>query len=310
MGLYLGRRSRRKRLRRQRQTQSHLQSLLAGAGQSPRSSAGRSGPDPPPPANQRTRRLRDAPGQAPHNPPKPSPDTANPRRVPARRDDVVPEDLNETRLPPGIEDPDPQPATSCGGIAYVPVPEVPVPTGPSREERLARDARRERARSALAGAAQAYGMYVFEALMTSEDGQIDFLLVGSDGLTVVVLRDDKGQVTDSPGEILTIDGHPFADDPYEQASDLADDVERQFGDRFNVYDLICFTNARLFGPEHPPENYEPRTCTIWGLMPDMAPIDDLEDGDHLTPADVADLADEVQARYGRPPLATPDTGDL
>jgi hypothetical protein len=63
----------------------------------------------------------------------------------------------------------------------------------ARERRIARADRWELVRSALRSAA-AHGYYIFDALMTTEAGMIDFLAVGPVGTCVVVVRDAEGHV--------------------------------------------------------------------------------------------------------------------
>lgn len=180
----------------------------------------------------------------------------------------------------------------------------------SRERRIERDRRHEHVRVALRGAAAAHGMYVFEALMSEEAGQMDFLAVGPDGLTVVVVREDEGDVTDMPPQKLFINDRPFEDDPRRQAWELVDEVNLRFDDRFEVFDVICFTNARLWLCDDEPVQQEQdvsNICTTWGLLNTVAPA---EEDSRLTPADVADLADTIRVSYGKPPFAVPKGADL
>jgi hypothetical protein len=169
-----------------------------------------------------------------------------------------------------------------------------------REERIARDERREQVRSALRSAE---GYWFFENLTTDEAGAMDFLGAGPDGLVVIVVRDEQGKVTAAPPDDLYLDGRPFADDPRRQARELVEDVLEKLeahGRTDGLYSVICFPRGELFyvgddkGVLH-------SVCNVWGLSDMLA-----EAVPERTPSEVAGLARFVQEVYGRPPFIVPE----
>lgn len=159
-------------------------------------------------------------------------------------------------------------------------------------------------RTALRSAA-AHGYYVFDALMTTEAGMIDFLAVGPAGACVVVAREEEGDVTADADGTLYLNGSPFEDDPHRQAEDLAGDVrDKLAGTGAHTYHIICFTRAELFYIGDEP-NVLRGVCPIWDLALPFASTQA-----ELTPADVADLADLIREKYARPPFVLPEEGEL
>lgn len=170
----------------------------------------------------------------------------------------------------------------------------------ARERRIARDNRVERVRSVLRAVSEQHGYYVFDELMTEEAGKLDFLAVGSPGVVALVLRDESGLVSAAEDGDLLLDGRPFDESPREQVNTLSDDVISrvdQVGD--TIATLICFSRAEV---EYPEDLELMRgVCKLWTLSWTLEP----EDQGRLSPADVAELADEVERVYGRPPFARP-----
>jgi hypothetical protein len=170
----------------------------------------------------------------------------------------------------------------------------------ARERRIARADRWELVRSALRSAA-AHGYYIFDALMTTEAGMIDFLAVGPVGTCVVVVRDAEGQVAADVAGTLYLNGRPFEDDPKRQAEDLSDDVDERLGlGAGETRSVLCFTRADLYylGED---EDVLRGVSPTWDLALAFA-----EAPAELTPADVDELADRVRAAYGRPPFVLPE----
>ena len=174
----------------------------------------------------------------------------------------------------------------------------------ARERRIACDERREHVRLALRSAA-VHGFYAFEGLMTEEAGMIDFLAVGPLGTCVVVVRDEKGNVTADVDGTLYLDGQRFEDDPLRQAGDLAADVNVKLeGTGAHCYDVICFTQADLYYLGDDPDAVLKGVCPTWDL-----PLSFSDAPREHTPADVAEMADRVREVYGRPPFVVPEEDD-
>jgi len=170
----------------------------------------------------------------------------------------------------------------------------------AREHRIARDNHVERVRSVLRAVSEQHGYYVFDELMTEEAGKLDFLAVGSPGVVALVLRDESGLVSAAEDGELLLDGCPFEESLLEQVNTLSDDViarVAKVGD--TVATLICFSRAEV---EYPEDLELMRgICKVWTLSWTLNP----EDQERFSQADVAELADEVERVYGRPPFARP-----
>ena len=158
-------------------------------------------------------------------------------------------------------------------------------------------------RLALRSAA-AHGYYVFDELMTEHAGMIDFLAVGPVGACVVVVRDEAGTVTADVDAMLYLNAQPFADNPKQQAADLAEDVNVRFeGTGAKAFHVVCFTRAEL---EYLGEDED----VLWGVCPTWdLPLTFSEAEKEHTPADVEGLADLVRETYGRPPFVAPEEGE-
>lgn len=158
-------------------------------------------------------------------------------------------------------------------------------------------------RSALHSAA-AHGYYVFDELMTEEAGMIDFLAVGPVGAVVVVVRDEKGNVTADASGTLYLNGWRFEDDPKRQADELGDDVDAKLEFAgVETRNVVCFTRAELY---YLGEDQE----VLRGVSPTWdLPLAFAEASEEYSPADVAELADRVREAYGRPPFVTPKGAD-
>lgn len=170
----------------------------------------------------------------------------------------------------------------------------------ARERRIAKDNRAERVRSALRAASEKHGYYFFDELMTEEAGKLDFLAVGPPGAVAIVVRDEGGLVSAAEDGKLLLDGRPFNEDPRAQVRELGSDVITRVGRTGGTLDtLICFSRAEV---EYPDDLELMRgICTVWTLAWTLDPEDDAD----LSRADVAELADEVEQVYGRPPFARP-----
>ncbi len=177
-------------------------------------------------------------------------------------------------------------------------PEEPPRT--ARERRIARDNRTERVRSALRAASEQHGHHFFDELMTEEAGKLNFLAVGPPGAVAIVMRDESGLVSAAEDGELLLDGRPFDESPREQVDMLSDDVIARVAVAGGAVDtLICFSRAEV---EYPDDLELMRgVCTVWTLALTLDP------GDHqeFTPADAAELAEEVERIYGRPPFSRP-----
>jgi len=150
-----------------------------------------------------------------------------------------------------------------------------------------------------------HGYYVFEGLITEEAGMIDFLVVGSPGACVVIVRDEAGDVTADANGKLYLDGKRFEDDPLRQAGDLATDVNIRLEDiGVHCYDVICFTRAELYYLGNDPDKALKGVCPTWDLALPFAEA-------HMehTSADVAEMADRVCEVYGRHPFVVPEEDD-
>jgi len=170
----------------------------------------------------------------------------------------------------------------------------------AREKRIAGAERRELVRSALRSAA-AHGYYVFDELMTEEAGMIDFLAVGPVGACVIVVRDEEGNVTADVDGTLYLDGRRFEDGPKLQADELGDDVDAKLeSSGVKTRNVICFTRAELYYLGENPDEVLRGVCPIWDLALAFA-----EATEEYSPADVAELAEEVERAYGRPPFVRP-----
>lgn len=168
-----------------------------------------------------------------------------------------------------------------------------------REQRINRQTDYERVRSALrAGAAN--GCYVFDALMTDEAGLLDYLVVGPDGISAIVVRSEHGDVKADPDtHELSIIRSPFEDDPRRQVKDQLEDVERKLS-RTDVptFFVMCFTRAEIQDSGNPEANRG--LYQTWGL-----PKIFKEKEAVLGPEDVDDLARSIESIYARPPFVRP-----
>lgn len=171
----------------------------------------------------------------------------------------------------------------------------------AREERISRAKDKEHVRLALGSTAR-HGYYIFDELITENSGLIDFLVVGSMGVIVVVLRFDAGHISRGASqEQALIDGKAFEDDPYSQGQELSEEVdEAVFNGLGEVYSIACFPRCEFELDEErkPPLG----TTPVWELPLALDP-EGKEEG--LTPADIEEIAEKVQEVYGRPPIATP-----
>jgi hypothetical protein len=170
----------------------------------------------------------------------------------------------------------------------------------ARERRIARDNRIERVRSVLRAASEQHGYHVFDELVTEEAGKLDFLAVGPPGAVAIVLRDEDGLVSAAEDGELLLDGRPFEESPRAQVTELGGDVIARITRADGSVDtLVCFARADV---EYPNDLELMRgICTVWTLSWTLDPEGDEE----LTPADAAELAEEVERVYGRPPFARP-----
>jgi hypothetical protein len=134
---------------------------------------------------------------------------------------------------------------------------------------------------------------------------IDFLAVGPVGAVVVVVRDEEGSVTADVDGTLYLGRRRFADDPKQQASDLAKDVTTRLeGTGAHTYHVVCFTRADLYYLGEDVDAVLKGVCPTWDL-----PLSFSDSPMEHTPADVAELADRVRRVYGRPPFVVPDEDD-
>jgi hypothetical protein len=170
----------------------------------------------------------------------------------------------------------------------------------ARERRIARDIRTERVRASLRAVSEQHGYYMFDELMTEEEGKLDFLAVGPPGAVAIVVRDESGTVSAAEGGELLLDNRSFDEEPQAQVEALGKDVlARVSGSRNTLDTLVCFSRAEV---EYPEDLELMRgVCKLWTLSWTLEP----EDRERLSPADVAELADEVERVYGRPPFARP-----
>ncbi len=134
---------------------------------------------------------------------------------------------------------------------------------------------------------------------------IDFLAVGPVGVCVVVVRDEKGDVTVDADGTLYLGHKRFEDDPKRHAEDLVDDVNAKIlHTSESTYDVICFTRADIF---YVGDNEE----VLTGLYPTWdLPLAFAEAPREHSPADVAEIADRVREVYSRPPFVVPGRDDI
>ena len=169
----------------------------------------------------------------------------------------------------------------------------------ARERRLARDDERERVRAALRFAAH-YGYYVFDELVTEQAGTLDYLAVGPPGATATIVREDEGIFIAEPyTHEWFINGYHFEDDPRQQADEQTSDVIANLtrGD-VSVGSCICFTRAELRDSGNPEAN---RGVANLFSLPRA-----FEQGEEVfNPAEVGEIADDVERIYGRPPFVKP-----
>ena len=184
--------------------------------------------------------------------------------------------------------------------AWLTAAESQEPPRTARERRISRDNRAERVRTALRAVSEQHGYHVFDELMTEEAGKLDFLAIGPPGAVAIVLRDESGLVSAAEDGELLLDGRPFEESPREQVDTLSDDViARVTKVGSTVATLVCFSRAEV---EYPDDLDLMRgVCKVWTL----AWVLDPKDNEELTPADAAELAEEVERVYGRPPFARP-----
>lgn len=169
----------------------------------------------------------------------------------------------------------------------------------ARDRRLARDDERERVRAALRFAAH-YGYYVFDELVTEQAGTLDYLAVGPPGATAVIVREDEGIFIAEPYTYeWFLNGYHFEDDPRQQADEQTDDVVARLTRKdVPVGFYICFTRAEIRYSRNP-EAYE-GVARLWTLPRSF------ERGEEIfNPAEVGEIADDVERIYGRPPFVTP-----
>jgi len=169
----------------------------------------------------------------------------------------------------------------------------------AREQRIARAKEKELMRSALCSTAR-YGCYVFDELITEEAGIIDFLVVGPQDVSAIVVRSDRGYVSlVKERDLLLIDGERFEDDPYDQGRFLVRDVNTKvFDQTYSVKYLICFLYAQLEIDEN--RQIPSGTTPLWELPWALDP-----EGEENLTADIEEIAEKVQKVYGRPPIVTP-----
>lgn len=169
----------------------------------------------------------------------------------------------------------------------------------ARDRRLARDDERERVRAALRFAAH-HGYYVFDELVTENAGTLDYLAVGPPGATAVIVREDEGIFIAEPyTHEWFINGYHFEDNPRQQADEMTDDIVARLTRKDVPVDFyICFTRAEIRYSRNP-EAYKGVT-RLWTLPRGF------ERGEaEFNPADVAEIADDVERIYGRPPFVKP-----
>lgn len=168
----------------------------------------------------------------------------------------------------------------------------------ARERRIARDEDSERVRSALRAGAR-HGFYVFDNLMTDEAGMLDYLTVGPEGITAIVVRGEHGDVQADPetGDLHII-REPFKDDPRKQAIEQHRDVAGRMPDFVPAYFLVCFTRAEIKiggNPEAHRGLYH--TWNLHKIFQNEVPV--------MNEATVTEIAKGVENIYSRPPFVRP-----
>jgi hypothetical protein len=175
----------------------------------------------------------------------------------------------------------------------------------ARDRRVARAQDIRHVRLALSSVAR-HGYYVFDELIMDEVGSLDFLAVGPLGVVVIPVRSDVGYVgRGGADEEILLDGKPFEDDPFLQARELSEALDKAlFGGAGDISSVVCFPRAEF----EVDENRKPPlgTTSVWELP---WALDPEGEEDALTPADVEEIAEKVREVYGRPPIVTPEGED-
>lgn len=169
----------------------------------------------------------------------------------------------------------------------------------ARERRISRDGEWERVRAALRFAAH-HGYYVFDELATESVGTIDFLAVGPQRTIAIIVREDIGVFeADSDTHKWYLNDFRFEDNPHQQADEQTDDVVARLTRKdVPVSFYICFTRAEISYTGNR-EAYR-GVADLWTL-PRSFERDEAKFG----PADVAEIAEDVERIYGRPPFVRP-----
>lgn len=150
--------------------------------------------------------------------------------------------------------------------------------------------------------------YVFNDLPTLNAGNIDHLVVGPEGLTIVETKGNRGVVEARPAEkgklVLTVDGKELHRNLVRQVRAQMWDVCNRAGmktgpdDTYGMNWLVCFPNGKL-GQGIPPE-----------LRAHLTTTDDLgmklrRSGRAMDEEMVESVASAVSKIYERPPSASP-----
>lgn len=194
---------------------------------------------------------------------------------------------------------------------------------PSREEKERNAARRragERAEAVVAGvlerAAPRARCYVFNNLPEPSAGDIDHLVVGPGGISLIETKSNRGTLTwdGSPEDPMLIDGRPLHRDPLAQMRRQSSAFERRFSHvprsegrgakplldilgRDGTHWMWCFTRARLPGGPH---TQRPHLTSPKGIVAEIRAQPALFDGD-----EVDYLAARIARAYGCRPDAYP-----
>lgn len=147
--------------------------------------------------------------------------------------------------------------------------------------------------------------YVWNDLEEAGIGNIDHLVVGPGGLTIIETKSNRGVVRVEGHEPPTVDGRPLHRDVLKQIQNQRRAVVRRLGfgdvdpDRVSGFNwLICFTRGEL-SPDLAP-NVRRRLATTRDLRGKIR-----SQPRHTTPEGVQRMAHAVEGLYGREPDHSP-----
>lgn len=187
---------------------------------------------------------------------------------------------------------------------------------PADRARAAAGEQGEHATNEALRAAADGGCYIFRSLREPSAGDIDHLVVGPGGVTIVETKANRGTLTWSgdPDDPMLIDGAPMPRDPLAQMERQLDAFERRFsrsplseGPRARpltdvlgpggTHWLWCFSRARVPGGRRTCRPHLATPASIAGRIIEQPPLFDAEQVDYI--------AGRIGRAYGREPEFRP-----